>query len=139
MRGFLLEFQKFAMRGNVFDMAVGIVIGAAFGKIVNSLVENVIMPPIGLIVGGSEFAELALSLGEGRDRQPVVLKYGLFLQTVVDFLLIAFAIFLLVKGINAAREAFEERQEREEQAKGPPQPTEEIMLLREIRDALTTK
>ncbi|HOJ15454.1 MAG TPA: large-conductance mechanosensitive channel protein MscL [Deltaproteobacteria bacterium] len=126
--GMIKEFKEFAMRGNVVDMAVGIIIGAAFGKIVSSLVADVIMPPIGVLLGGVDFTDLAITLKAASDQAAAVtLNYGKFIQTVVDFLIIAFAIFLLVKGINAFKRKEEEK---------PAEPTKEVVLLTEIRDLL---
>ncbi|MDZ7290158.1 MAG: large-conductance mechanosensitive channel protein MscL [candidate division KSB1 bacterium] len=97
----LKEFKEFAMRGNVLDMAVGIIIGAAFGKIVSSLVNDVIMPPIGLLLGGVDFSSLALTLKSATAEAPAVtLRYGVFVNTVIDFLIVAFAIFMLIRGVN---------------------------------------
>jgi large conductance mechanosensitive channel len=128
------EFKKFAMRGNVMDMAIGIVIGAAFGKIVSSIVADVIMPPIGMILGGVDFASLAITLKEGSEGvEPVLLKYGLFLNTVIDFVIIAFAIFMVVKGINSMKK------KEEEKPAAPPAPSKEELLLAEIRDELRKK
>jgi len=125
------EFKDFAMRGNVVDMAVGIVIGGAFGKIVSSFVADVLMPPIGLAMGGVDFTDLALTLKEGvGDIPAVVMSYGVFIQTVVDFLIIAFAIFMVVKAMNSVK------QEEEEAPAAPPEPSKEEVLLTEIRDAL---
>lgn len=125
------EFKAFAMKGNVVDMAVGIIIGAAFGKIVSSFVGDVIMPPIGLLIGGVDFTDLAITLkaAEG-DLPAVVLSYGKFLQTILDFLIVAFAIFMGVKAINKLK--------REEAAapEAPAVPTREQELLGEIRDLL---
>lgn len=126
------EFKEFAMRGNVIDLAVGIVIGAAFGKIVSSLVDGVIMPLIGLAVGGVNFSELAITLvaAEG-EVEAVTLNYGAFIQTIVDFTIVAFAIFMVIKLIN--------RMKRKQEAAPPPvpaEPSEEVKLLTEIRDAL---
>ncbi len=115
------EFKTFAMKGNVVDMAVGIIIGAAFGKIVTSLVSDVIMPPIGLLLGGIDFGHLSVTLAEG-----VTIKYGLFVNTVIDFIIVALAIFMIIKGIN--------RLKKKEEAK--PAPKEEILLLTQIRDLL---
>ncbi|MFI4860524.1 MAG: large-conductance mechanosensitive channel protein MscL [Phycisphaerales bacterium JB063] len=130
--GMVKEFKEFAMRGNVIDMAVGIIIGAAFGKIVSSLVDNVIMPPIGMLIGGVDFSDLAITLKEGADgAEPVVLGYGLFIQTVFDFLIIAFAIFMVIKAINTAQKRFEE-----EKVEEPAKASAEVQLLTEIRDAL---
>jgi large conductance mechanosensitive channel len=129
--GIIKEFKEFAVRGNVVDMAVGIIIGAAFGKIVSSLVADVIMPPVGVLVGGINFTNLGVTLKDALGETPaVVLKYGNFLQTVVDFAIVAFAIFMLVKGINALK-----RQPAEAPAEPPPPPAEEV-LLTEIRDLL---
>lgn len=125
------EFKEFAMRGNMVDMAVGIIIGAAFGKIVSSLVADVIMPPIGLILGGVDFSDLAIVLKAAVDQTPAVtLSYGKFIQTVIDFVIIAFAIFLLVKGINTLKRKEEEK---------PAEPPKEQVLLTEIRDLLKKK
>ncbi len=100
----LKEFQEFAVKGNAVDMAVGIIIGAAFGKVVNSLVNDVIMPPIGVLLGGTDFSNLALVLKQATLTQPAVtLKYGMFINTMVDFLIVAFSIFIVVKGINLLR------------------------------------
>ncbi len=125
------EFREFAVKGNVVDMAVGVVIGAAFGKIVSSLVADLIMPPLGLVIGGINFTNLKLVLSEASDGKPgVTWNYGSFLQTVFDFMIIAWAIFLLVKGVN--------RLKRKEEAApaAPAAPPPEIQLLTEIRDAL---
>ena len=125
------EFRDFAMRGNVVDMAVGIVIGAAFGKIVSSFVNDVLMPPIGLALGGTDFSNLVITLKEASgDIAAVTMNYGSFLQTVIDFIIIAFAIFMVVKAMN--------RMKKKEEAKpaAPPQPSAEEKLLAEIRDLL---
>ena len=122
--GMMSEFKDFAMRGNVVDMAVGIVIGGAFGKIVSSFVADVLMPPIGLAMGGVDFSNLAITLKEGAE--PVLLKYGVFIQSIVDFIIIAFAIFMVVKAMNSAK-----TDEPEED----PGPSEKD-LLTEIRDSL---
>ena len=124
----LKEFKDFAMRGNVVDMAVGIVIGAAFGKIVSSLVADVIMPPIGMLMGNMDFSELAFILGSGEGA--ATLNYGLFINTIINFLIIAFAIFMVIKGLNSMK--------KKEEAKPaePPKPSAEETLLTEIRDLL---
>lgn len=139
----LEEFRKFAVRGNVVDMAVGVIIGAAFGKIVDSLVRDLIMPPIGLLLGRVDFANLFFVLKEGAAPGPyasvdaaqkagaVTFNYGLFLNTVISFFIVALAVFFLVRVINRLR------QEQEQQAP-PAAPPEEVALLREIRDALKT-
>ena len=127
----LEEFKKFALKGNVIDLAVGVMIGAAFGKIVSSLVANVLMPPIGLIIGGVNFSHLSLTLKEAMGEQPAVeLQYGVFLQNTFDFLIIAFVIFIVVKGINSMKK-------KEEAA--PAAPPREQVLLEEIRDLLKNK
>ena len=125
------EFRDFAMRGNVVDMAVGIVIGGAFGKIVSSFVNDVLMPPIGMMMGGVDFSELAVTLQEASgDVAAVTLNYGSFVQTVVDFIIIAFAIFMVVKAMNNMKK-------KEEAAPPPPpKPSAEETLLTEIRDLL---
>jgi large conductance mechanosensitive channel len=129
--GMLQEFKTFAVKGNAVDMAVGIIIGAAFGKIVSSLVGDVIMPPIGIILGGVDFSNLSIVLKAAMDQAPsVTLNYGKFIQTVIDFIIIAFSIFLLVKGINMLK-----RKEEEKPAEIPKQE----VLLGEIRDLLKTK
>jgi len=128
------EFKEFAMKGNVVDLAIAVVVGAAFGKIVTSLVADIIMPPIGLLIGGINFSEFAVQLGTDPKGAPVLLKYGEFLQTVFDFLIIAFVIFIAVKGINKLKKPAPP-------APGapPPPPTREEVLLTEIRDALVKK
>lgn len=142
--GLLKEFREFAMRGNVVDLAVGIVIGGAFGKIVTSLVGEVIMPLVGKLAGKGNFRDAYIWLGdepkpatlaEALKTGEPLLGYGAFLQTIIDFTIIAFAIFILVKVINTARARFEKEQEA-----GPPPPApEEILLLREIRDSLAKR
>ena len=125
------EFKSFAMRGNVVDMAVGIVIGGAFGKIVSSFVNDVLMPPIGMMMGGVDFSELAVVLKEASgEASAVTLNYGIFIQTVLDFLIIAFAIFMVIKAMNNMK-----KKEEEAPAK-PPKPSAEVELLTEIRDSL---
>ncbi len=129
--GMLKEFKTFAMRGNVIDMAVGIIIGAAFGKIVSSFVADVIMPPIGLLLGGVDFSNLSLTLKAGTEGvEPVLLKYGVFINTVIDFIIIAFAIFMVIKAMNSMKK------KQEEAPAAPPAPTKEEVLLTEIRDEL---
>lgn len=136
MKKFLQEFKEFAMRGNMIDMAVGIIIGGAFGKIVSSLVADVIMPPLGLLIGGVDFSDLAITLKHATGDDPaVMLRYGAFIQTVIDFLIIAFAIFMMVKGINALRR----KQEAVPAPAAPPAPSAEEKLLAEIRDLLKQK
>ncbi len=132
--GMVQEFKSFAMKGNVADMAVGIIIGGAFGKIVSSLVADVIMPPIGLLLGGVNFTDLAITLRQSAgDAAAVTLNYGKFIQTVADFFIIAFAIFMVVKAMNALRK-------KEEKAPAAPHaPSKEETLLGEIRDLLKQK
>lgn len=136
------EFREFAMRGSVVDMAVGIIIGAAFGKIVDSLVKDVIMPPVGLVLGRVDFANLFLVIKHGAVPGPyatvdaaqkagaVTLNYGMFFNNIVSFVIVAFAVYLLIRAINRLR-----RKQEEQPAAAPP-PAEEVVLLREIRDAL---
>ena len=125
------EFKSFAMRGNVVDMAVGIVIGAAFGKIVSSFVNDVLMPPIGMMMGGVDFSDLAIVLKDAvGETAAVTVNYGAFIQTVLDFLIIAFAIFMVVKAMNNLKKKEEAAPE------APPKPSAEVELLTEIRDSL---
>lgn len=134
----LKEFKEFAMRGNVMDMAVGIIIGGAFGKIVSSFVADVIMPPIGLILGGVDFTNLYVVLGSGTfesleaaEKAGVpLLKYGSFIQSIVNFIIIAFAIFIVVKTMNSLKK------KQEQKPAESPKPSAEVQLLTEIRDAL---
>lgn len=133
---FLKEFKEFAMRGNVVDMAVGIIIGAAFGKIVTSLVNDIIMPPIGILVGGVDFKDIVITLKSATESAAAVtLNVGNFIQVVFDFLIVAFAIFMMIKAMNMAK-----RKKEEEPAPAPaPEPTAEEALLTEIRDLLKNK
>jgi large conductance mechanosensitive channel len=125
------EFKSFAMRGNVIDMAVGIVIGGAFGKIVSSFVNDVLMPPIGMMMGGVDFSELAVVLKEASgEAAAVTINYGSFIQTVLDFMIIAFAIFMVVRAMNNMKK------KEEEAPAEPPKPSAEVELLTEIRDSL---
>jgi large conductance mechanosensitive channel len=134
MKGMIHEFKAFAIRGNVVDMAVGIIIGAAFGKIVSSAVADVVTPPLGILIGGVNFADLAFTLREALgDKPAVVLSYGKFLQACFDFAIVAFAVFLLVKGINHLK-----RKEAEKPSL-PPAPSKEEQLLTEIRDLLKAR
>jgi large conductance mechanosensitive channel len=137
----LKEFKEFAMRGNVVDMAVGIIIGAAFGKIVSSLVSDVVMPPIGLLMGNMDFSQLYLnlsgtefaSLAAAQEAGAATINYGLFINAIIDFLIVAFAIFMVIRGMNKLK-----RQAVEKPAEAPP-PSQEVQLLTEIRDALRTR
>jgi large conductance mechanosensitive channel len=132
--GMMQEFKTFAVKGNVIDMAVGIVIGAAFGKIVSSFVADVIMPPIGVALGGVDFSSLAWTVQEAvGETAAVTVNYGAFIQTVVDFTIIAFAIFMVVKSINNMKK------QEEEAPKAPPAPSKEEVLLTEIRDLLKNR
>jgi large conductance mechanosensitive channel len=125
------EFKEFAIKGNVVDMAVGIIVGAAFGKIVSSFVGDVVMPPIGVMLGGVDFSDLAYVLKEAVGEAPAVaIAYGKFIQTVIDFTIIAFAIFVAVKVINSLK------RKEEESPETPPKPSAEEVLLTEIRDLL---
>lgn len=143
MKKFLEEFKAFAMRGNVVDMAVGIIIGGAFGKIVSSFVGDVVMPALGLLVGGIDFSDLAITLKQavvenGQEIAPaVMLRYGAFIQVIIDFIIIAFAIFMMIKAM-----AMLQRKKEEKAAEAPapePQISEEQKLLAEIRDILKEK
>ena len=139
--GIASEFKEFAMRGSVVDLAVGVVIGAAFGNIVTAFVDKVIMPPIGLLIGGVDFAEWVITLREaavdaaGEEIPAVVIGIGEFLNSVVQFLIIAFAIFMVIRGINRMN-----RKKVEEDAPAAPEaPSEDVLLLREIRDSLKSR
>jgi len=135
------EFKKFAMRGNVVDMAVGIIIGAAFGKIVSSAVNDLIMPPIGMLLGGVDFSNLFINLGSvsyatlaaAEAAGAPVIKYGVFINTVLDFIIVAFAIFVAIKAMNKLQ------QQGEAAPAAPPEPSDEVKLLTEIRDTLARK
>ena len=137
----LQEFKKFAMRGNVMDMAIGIILGAAFGKIVTSLVTDIIMPPIGLLLGGVDFSQLFLvlsggqfaSLADAQEAGAVTINYGLWLNTVVDFVIVAFAIFLVVRQINRLKK------KEEEKPAALAEPPKQELLLAEIRDLLKAR
>ncbi len=130
MKEFIAEFKAFAMRGNVVDLAVAVVIGAAFGKIVSSLVENIVTPLIGILLGGVNFTDWAFTLGEGED--VVVLSYGVFIQSVFDFIIIALAIFIVIRLLSRLHK----KEEQAPVAEKVVEPSEEIKLLREIRDSL---
>ena len=129
MSNFLNEFKAFAMRGNVLDLAVGVIIGGAFGKIVSSLVDNILMPIIGTLTGGVDFSGLAITVGSAQ------IKYGMFIQNIIDFLIIAFCIFLFIKGINKVTA----KKEPEAEAPTATEPSAEERLLTEIRDLLKAK
>jgi large conductance mechanosensitive channel len=132
--GMMSEFKDFAMKGNVVDMAVGVVMGGAFGKIVTSFTNDILMPPIGLALGGVDFSNLMVKLKEAAgDTSAVTINYGVFLNTVLDFLIIAFAIFMVVKALNSAVK------KKEAEPAAPPAPSKEEVLLGEIRDALRSR
>lgn len=125
------EFKKFAVKGNVMDLAIGVIIGGAFGKIVTSLVNDIVMPPIGLLLGGIDFSNLAITLKAATaNTEAVALNYGVFINTIIDFLIVAFSIFIVVRQLNKLK--------KKEAAK-PSSTPEEVLLLREIRDALKKK
>ena len=125
------EFKEFAVKGNVIDMAVGIIIGGAFGKIVSSFVSDVVMPPIGVLLGGVNFSQLSITVKEATETtEAVKVNYGIFLNTIIDFIIIAFVIFMVIKAINKLK-----KQEQEKPA-APPAPTKQEVLLTEIRDLL---
>jgi len=136
--GMISEFKDFAMKGNVVDMAVGVVIGGAFKSVVTSFTNDILMPPVGLLLGGVDFSELSVPIKEAvGDTAAVAINYGVFINTILDFLIIAFAIFLVVKAMNAAMEATKEEEEAAPEA--PPEPSKEETLLTEIRDALRSR
>lgn len=136
MSSFIQEFKEFAVKGNAVDMAVGVIIGGAFGKIVSSIVDDIIMPPIGYLIGGVNFTDLKFELPkvaiEGVELAPATINYGNFIQTLIDFIIIAFCVFLLVKGINSLKK----EKPAEPEAPATPEPTAEEKLLTEIRDLL---
>jgi large conductance mechanosensitive channel len=134
VKGFMHEFKEFAMRGNVMDLAIGIIIGGAFNKIVSSLVADIVTPFLGILIGGIKFDGLKFTLREATESSAAItVNYGVFLQTTIDFIIVAFAVFLLVKAINRLR-----RKQEKEEKKAPPTPSKEEVLLTEIRDILKT-
>ena len=136
--GIFKEFQDFALKGNVVDMAVGIVIGGAFGTIVKSLVDDIIMPPVGLAIGGIDFSELVLTLKPAtEDAAAVTINYGNFINAIIAFLIVAWALFMVIKGMNKARETFEKKEEAA--AAAPAVPPADVQLLTEIRDLLKAR
>lgn len=144
MGKFLNEFKEFAVKGNAVDMAVGVIIGGAFGKIVTSVVNDIIMPPIGWLIGGVKFTDLKFELPQmeipGMEKlEPVTVNYGNFLQTIFDFIIIAFCVFMLVKGINRLSQKVTKAKETPAAPPAPPQPSAEERLLTEIRDLLKDK
>lgn len=154
-KGFFKEFKEFISKGNIVDMAVGVIIGGAFGKIVTSLVNDIVMPPIGLAIGGVNFAELkavikAAELNEAGEivKEAVTINYGNFIQLIIEFIIIALCVFLVLKAIMKAKALAEKAKKKEEEAPAPepepepapePEPSEEVLLLREIRDSLKDK
>lgn len=136
MSKFIKEFKEFAVKGNAIDMAVGVIIGAAFGKIVSSIVSDIIMPPIGWLIGGMDFTDLKVKLPVNPINPEVsaTINYGVFVQTVIEFVIIVFCVFLLVKGINIMA-----RKKKDETPAAPPAPSKEELLLTEIRDILKNK
>ncbi len=136
MSKFIREFKEFAVKGNAIDMAVGVIIGAAFGKIVSSIVSDIIMPPIGWLIGGVDFSDLKIKMPVNPLSPDVsaTINYGVFVQTVIEFVVIAFCVFLLVKAINTLA-----RKKKDEADAAPPAPTKEEQLLTEIRDLLKDK
>ncbi len=135
--GMIKEFQEFAVKGNVVDMAVGIIIGGAFGTIVKSLVDDVIMPPIGLLLGGIDFSNIVITLKEATaDAEAVTMNLGMFINNVISFLIVAWAVFLLVKGMNSLKKKAEAEPEA---APTPVEPPKEQVLLAEIRDLLKAR
>ena len=131
------EFKDFALKGNVVDLAVGVIVGAAFGKIVDALVKNILMPPIGWAIGGVNFNELAIKLPTPTAGKTVDIGYGAFLQTVIDFAIIAFVLFMVIKAINMAKKRFEKQAAAAPAAPAAPAPSE--LYLKEIRDALVKR
>ncbi len=127
---FVKDFKEFAMKGNVVDMAVGVIIGAAFGKIVSSLVGDIFMPVLGKVIGGINFSDMAVTLGLDPTNKAVLIKYGAFLQTLFDFIIIALVLFMVLKGINKLKRP---------QATAPAEPTRQEVLLQEIRDLLAKR
>lgn len=139
MSKFIQEFKDFAVKGNAVDMAVGVIIGGAFGKIVSSIVDDIIMPPIGWLIGGVNFSDLKITLpaekiADGIEMKAATINYGSFIQTLIDFIIVAFCVFLLVKGINKLT-----KKKEDEAPAAPPAPTKEETLLTEIRDLLKEK
>lgn len=129
--GFVKEFKEFAMRGNVIDLAVGVVIGGAFQKIVDSVVKDVLMPPIGVLIGGVDFSDIKIPLGDSAS-----INIGLFINAMIQFVIVAFAVFMLIKGINRLKRMQDSKEEAAAAPVTPPEPSEEVKLLREIRDSL---
>ncbi len=148
-KGFFKEFKDFISKGNIVDMAVGVIIGGAFGKIVTSLVNDIVMPPIGLAIGGVAFSELKAVIKEAvvengeTVKEAVTINYGNFIQLIIEFIIIALCVFLVIKGIMKAKKLAEKAKKKEEapapEPEPEPEPSEEVLLLREIRDSLKEK
>ncbi|MCE1249025.1 MAG: large-conductance mechanosensitive channel protein MscL [Firmicutes bacterium] len=136
MKNFIKEFRDFSIKGNLIDMAIGIIIGGAFGKIVNSLVTDIIMPPLGMLIGGVDFKDLSIVIKKAQGAAPAVaVKYGVFINTIFEFLIIAFSIFLVMKAVNKITG----KKEEAPAPAAPPEPTKQEKLLEEIRDILKEK
>lgn len=133
MKKFFSEFKEFAIKGNALDLAIGVIIGAAFKAIVDSIVNDIIMPFVGILMGGKDFSALSFKIGEAQ------IKYGSLIQTAVNFLIVAFCLFLLVKFVNKLKSGFAAKQEEEKAEEAPAPKSEEVILLEQIRDALQNK
>lgn len=144
MSNFIKEFKEFAVKGNAIDMAVGVIIGGAFGEIVNSIVNDIIMPPIGWLIGGVNFSDLKVELPKvvldsGIELAPATINYGSFVQTIINFIIIALCVFMMIKGLARLKNAKKAEEEKEEAPAAPAEPSNEEKLLTEIRDLLAKK
>ena len=143
MSNFIKEFKEFAVKGNAIDMAVGVIIGGAFGEIVNSIVNDIIMPPIGWLIGGVNFSDLKVELPKvldsGIELAPATINYGSFVQTIINFIIIALCVFMMIKGLAKLKNAKKAEEEKEEAPAAPAEPSNEEKLLTEIRDLLAKK
>lgn len=143
MSNFIKEFKEFAVKGNAIDMAVGVIIGGAFGEIVNSIVNDIIMPPIGWLIGGVNFSDLKVELPrvvhEGIELAPATINYGSFIETIINFFIIAFCVFMMVKGITKMKDLKAKEEAEAEATAAPAEPSAEEKLLTEIRDLLAKK
>jgi large conductance mechanosensitive channel len=144
MSNFIKEFKEFAVKGNAIDMAVGVIIGGAFGEIVNSIVNDIIMPPIGWLIGGVNFSDLKVELPKvvldgGIELAPATINYGSFVQTIINFIIIALCVFMMIKGLAKLKNAKKAEEEKEEVPAAPAEPSNEEKLLTEIRDLLAKK
>ena len=144
MSNFIKEFKEFAVKGNDIDMAVGVIIGGAFGEIVNSIVNDIIMPPIGWLIGGVNFSDLKVELPKvvldsGIELAPATINYGSFVQTIINFIIIALCVFMMIKGLAKLKNAKKAEEEKEEAPAAPAEPSNEEKLLTEIRDLLAKK